>query len=232
MLRNDPAVFAVGNTYQIMVTVKRPSLMWAEIGGKRYYDETNGILRSKNKIHRMTVPAEALDSAREYVICEREIIKRLAYFTKSKSVRKYRYRFSPVEDKKEIRAFHIADAHSHTEKPVESATAFGKTDFLILNGDILNHCEIAKDFNKVYYICSKITHGEIPVIFSRGNHDMRGANTEIFSFFTPNRDGKTYFCVVDYALLREQFGELLAEIQRIKSEGAMPQERRWWRSMP
>ena len=33
------------------------------------------------------------------------------------------------------------------------------------------------------------------------------------------RDGKTYFCVTDYALLREQFGELLAEIQRIKSEG-------------
>ena len=33
------------------------------------------------------------------------------------------------------------------------------------------------------------------------------------------RDGKTYFVVNDYAALRGLFGELLAEIQRIKSEG-------------
>ena len=33
------------------------------------------------------------------------------------------------------------------------------------------------------------------------------------------RDGKTYFVVNDYPALRELFGRLLAEIQRIKSEG-------------
>jgi dipeptidyl-peptidase-3 len=33
------------------------------------------------------------------------------------------------------------------------------------------------------------------------------------------RDGKTYFIVNDYEALRGLFGELLAEVQRIKSEG-------------
>ena len=33
------------------------------------------------------------------------------------------------------------------------------------------------------------------------------------------RDGKTYFVVNDYPALRELFGKLLAEIQRVKSEG-------------
>lgn len=33
------------------------------------------------------------------------------------------------------------------------------------------------------------------------------------------RDGKTYFVVNDYEALRGLFGDLLAEIQRIKSEG-------------
>ena len=33
------------------------------------------------------------------------------------------------------------------------------------------------------------------------------------------RDGKTYFVVNDYEALRGLFGELLGEIQRIKSEG-------------
>ena len=33
------------------------------------------------------------------------------------------------------------------------------------------------------------------------------------------RDGKTYFVINDYAKLRELFGTLLCELQRIKSEG-------------
>ena len=33
------------------------------------------------------------------------------------------------------------------------------------------------------------------------------------------RDGKTYFIVNDYEKLRDLFAELLAEVQRIKSEG-------------
>ena len=33
------------------------------------------------------------------------------------------------------------------------------------------------------------------------------------------KDGKTYFVVNDYPALRGLFGELLAEVQRIKSEG-------------
>ena len=37
--------------------------------------------------------------------------------------------------------------------------------------------------------------------------------------FKKVRDGKTYFVVNDYPALRELFGKLLAEIQRVKSEG-------------
>jgi len=33
------------------------------------------------------------------------------------------------------------------------------------------------------------------------------------------RDGKTYFKINDYDALRDLFGQLMAEIQRIKSEG-------------
>ena len=193
MLKYEPAVFCVGDSYQIMAIVKKPSLMWVEAGGKRYYDETNGILRSQREIHRMSVPAKVLDSAREYTICEREIIKRKAYHTKSREVKKYRFEFNPVEGGNPVRAFHIADTHSRRDEPVKAAAAFGKTDFLILNGDILNHCENAKDFNIVYNIAAAVTHGSIPIVFSRGNHDMRGANTEIFADYTPNCNQNTYY---------------------------------------
>jgi dipeptidyl-peptidase-3 len=39
------------------------------------------------------------------------------------------------------------------------------------------------------------------------------------------RDGKTYVKINDYAALRNLFGELLAEIQRIKSTGDFPAAR-------
>ena len=45
----------------------------------------------------------------------------------------------------------------------------------------------------------------------------RGAAAQVIEKFT--RDGKTYFRINDYAQLRRLFGQLLREIQRIKSEG-------------
>ncbi|MBL4685089.1 MAG: dihydrofolate reductase [Nannocystaceae bacterium] len=43
------------------------------------------------------------------------------------------------------------------------------------------------------------------------------------------RDNKTYFVVRDYDKLRTLFGQLLAEVQRIKSEGTTRPARRWSR---
>jgi dipeptidyl-peptidase-3 len=40
------------------------------------------------------------------------------------------------------------------------------------------------------------------------------------------RDGKTYYVVVDPAAFREGVGRLLAEVQRIKSEGDLPAARK------
>jgi dipeptidyl-peptidase-3 len=45
----------------------------------------------------------------------------------------------------------------------------------------------------------------------------KGAKDKVIEKVT--RDGKTYFVINDYVKLRELFGELLREIQRIKSEG-------------
>ena len=193
MLKYAPAVFAVGNTYQIMVFVDRPSLMWVTVGGSCWYDDTNGILRSDMRIHRITVPARALESARGYTVCEREIIERRAYHTLSGDEKRYSFAFRPVEGPGPVRAFHISDTHSLYEEPLRAAAAFGEADLLILNGDLPDRSENADDLGIVYRIADGITRGEKPIVFSRGNHDMRGANAEVFSACTPNCDGRTYY---------------------------------------
>ena len=61
MLKTAPAVFAVENTYQILVQIQAECLMWVQVGDTCYYDESNGILRSLSELHRVTVPMAELE---------------------------------------------------------------------------------------------------------------------------------------------------------------------------
>ncbi len=192
MLKTAPAVFAVGNDYQIMVEVKNESLMSVKVGDKTYYDETNGIMNSLLPIHRVAVPMKALDEAKEYTVFVRPIVERKPYFTETKAPLEYNFKFTPVPEKN-IRAYHLADTHNRIEAPVNAAKAFGNMDLLILNGDIIDHSGNPEKFSNIYEICSEITNGGIPVVFSRGNHDMRGNFAEKFADYTPSQNKNTYY---------------------------------------
>lgn len=192
MMRFTPAVFAVENTYQIMVPVDRPSLFRVKVGDKYYYDEANGILRSLCSIHRVTVPAAELDRCGAYTVCERVLIDRKPYFPESEEETETVFRFYPLPAGR-FTAFHIADAHNAITAPVKAALAKGVPDLLILNGDILNHSGDEAQFDNLYEICEQITKGERPVLFSRGNHDLRGLYAERFAEYTPQIRGNTYY---------------------------------------
>lgn len=188
-----PAVFAVNRDYHIMLYPSGPCLMWVKVGGKVYYDESNGILRSCAKVHRVIVPMKELDEAKRYVVCLRYIIDRKPYFPEIESVQEFEYIFRPVTDSKSVRAYHIADAHNWSEGPIMAAQTFGNMDFLILNGDIPEHNGSVDKCRTIYELISEITKGEIPTVFARGNHDLRGLFAEKFWECTPTDNGKTYY---------------------------------------
>ncbi len=192
MLKTTPAVFAVGNNYQIMVCVEKEALFSVRIGEKTYYDESNGIMNSLSPMHRVTVPMQVLDHARSYTVCVRPLIKRKPYFPLSEEPWEKTFAFYPVPET-DIRAYHIADAHNRIEEPIRAANAFGKLDLLILNGDVINHSGDPSKFDNIYTLCARLTEGSRPVIFSRGNHDMRGNFAERFADYTPNQYGNTYY---------------------------------------
>ncbi len=196
ILKTAPAVFAVGEEYQIIVPVTRETVMWVKVGDSRYYDDSNGILRSQKRIHKMIVPMKDLDEAGEYTICYRQIIKRKAYFSLTHSIKEEKYSFYPVNSENPI-CYHIADAHNMVDLPVGAAKLFekekGKLDFLILNGDVPEDSSKIKHFDTIYKIASEITGGNIPVVFSRGNHDTRGIYAENIAEYTPCLNGNSYF---------------------------------------
>ncbi len=196
VLKTAPAVFAVGDDYQIIIPVTCETVMWVKVGDKCFYDESNGILRSAKRIHKMIVPAEILNKECYYTVCYRRIIKRKAYFSLTHSVEEEVFRFRKVQNGT-VRAYHIADAHNMIKEPVECAEVFskeiGEIDFLILNGDVPEDSDNIKNFDTIYEIISQITKGEIPVVFSRGNHDTRGVFAENIAEYTPCENGNSYF---------------------------------------
>lgn len=189
-----PAVFAVEDTYQIMVRALSSSVMWIKIGDKCFYDHSNGILRSDVDVHRITVPAYLLDEHGSYTVCQRAMLERKPYFSETGEIEETEYKFYPVKGTA-IRAYHIADAHNAVDAPVKAAEAYGKFDFLILNGDIPDHSGEVKNFDNIYELCGRITGGSMPIVFSRGNHDMRGVCAEKLEQYTPSFNGKSYFTV-------------------------------------
>jgi len=192
MLKTAPAVFAVEDTYQIMVSVTAPSLFSVVVGNEEYFDESNGIMRSLSDLHRVSVPMAALDATGEYTVRVRPLVERKPYFTETAPVQEYTYAFYPVPEDN-VRAYHISDAHNRVAEPLAAARAFGEIDFLILNGDVINHSGDPSKFDHIYEICAELTGGQKPVVFSRGNHDMRGNFAEKFAEYTPNAGGKTYY---------------------------------------
>lgn len=192
MLKTAPAVFVVGQEYQIMVQVKKESLVWVKIGNDTYFDETNGIMNSLSPLHRISVPMERLDRVKEYTVCVKQVKRRKPYFTETKETVEQTFRFRPVP-KEDIRIYHISDTHNLIHEPIRAAQAFGRMDALVLNGDVIDHSGSPRKFENIYKICDVLTHGEIPVVFSRGNHDMRGRFAEKFAEYTPNQYGNTYY---------------------------------------
>lgn len=191
--KTTPVVYAVGHDYQIMVPVACETVMWVQVGDRCYYDDSNGILRSNTVTHRMTLPMAELDCEKRYTVCFRRVIERKPYYSELGEVETYESPFRPIT-KSPVNIYHISDSHNRVQTPVAAGRYFGEElDLLILNGDIPNHSGELSYLATIHEIASEISGGEIPVVFSRGNHDTRGIYAENIADHTPTANGVSYF---------------------------------------
>ena len=194
IFKTYPSVYAVADKYIITVAVNEPCTMWACVGEHEFFDDSNGILRTASLTHKVEIPAKLLDEEKKYTLKFRKVIERKPYFSEMTEIGEFSASFRPVWGDS-VNVFHIADAHNRIEGPVSAANAAGEHDLLILNGDIPNHSGDIKYFAAIHCIAGEITKGEYPVIFSRGNHDMRGIYAEAIQDHTPTDNGKSYYSV-------------------------------------
>ena len=188
-----PVVYAVEDTYQITFTTQAKGTAWVKIDGIEYNDTYAGYRETENKIHKITVPMEILDNAGEYTIYTRSMILRGPYCALQGKTLQKTYNWKGVNPDDGLNYYVFADTHNTRKTPYEATTYFGDDlDFLISAGDNVSWVDRDADLEEALILAGKITKGEVPVVYARGNHETKGVKAhELYQYV--GADGEDFY---------------------------------------
>ena len=189
----EPVVYAVEDTYQIVFSTNHSATAWVEIDGERYYDLFSGSMKSEDTVHKIVVPQEELDEAKSYSIHAEKMIYRGPFGGfKGKEISKS-YSFRPVNSSDGLVYYTITDAHHARKGVVNAASSVENLDFLVILGDSVGMTEYEKDAQFSNLIAFDVTKGEIPVVYARGNHEIKGDYAEDLHKYVGSNNGSFYY---------------------------------------
>ncbi len=186
-------VYAVEDDYQIVFSTSDSAIAWVEIGGECYYDLYAGSMRSADKVHKVEVPQEVLDAAGGYTVCARQMIYRGPFGGCTGETISQSYDFRPVDTSDGLTYFTLSDVHEAVD--AAAAAAQGDQDFLVLLGDIVSMVETEADAQLANELAHKVTGGQIPVIYARGNHEIKGEYAEVLYKYVGSQNQNFYYTV-------------------------------------
>ena len=188
-----PVVYAVEDTYQIVFSTNHPAVAWVEVDGENYYDLYAGSMKSKDTVHKITVPQEMLDEAKGYSIHAEKMIYRGPFGGfKGKEISES-YDFRPVNSSDGLVYYTITDAHHARKGAVGAAQSVDNLDFLVVLGDSVGMTEYEKDAQFTNLLAHDVTGGEIPVVYARGNHEIKGAYGEELYKYVGSKNESFYY---------------------------------------
>ena len=188
-----PVVYAVEDEYQIVFSTSDESIAWVEIGGNPYYELYAGSMKSADRVHKVIVPQEVLDAAGGYTTCAKQMIYRGPFGGYTGKLLTKEYKFRSVDSSDGLSYYALSDVHEAVD--AAAAAAKGQYDFIVLLGDLVSMVETEKDAQLTGELAYKITGGEIPVIYVRGNHEIKGEYAEVFHKYVGARGEDFYYTV-------------------------------------
>lgn len=188
-----PVVYAVEDKYQIVFSTNSEATGWVEIGENSYYDTYNGSTKTFSKVHKIEVPMNVLDNAKEYTVHTQRTIYAGPFGGWLGRDISLSTNFKPVDTSDGIQYLSFSDVHMNDRQTAKTASYIENYDFLILIGDLISDVETFDDANFNNKVAYEITKGEIPVVYARGNHDVKGRYAEELDKFVGSKDGKFYY---------------------------------------
>ncbi len=193
-ISQEPVVYAVEDEYQIVFSSRSDALGWVTVDGKEYYDLYSGSQRS-GRIHKVSVPMDSLDGAKKYEISVQGVIYRGPFGGILGKVTSKEYKFRPADFSDGLTYMNFSDIHMNKKAALATESKAGEYDFLVLAGDIISDVETFADANYVNEIAFEMTGGEIPVIYARGNHEVKGAYSDDLYRFVGSKGEDFYYNV-------------------------------------
>ena len=188
-----PVVYAVEDKYQIVFGTSADALGWVEIDGKKYNDTYAGSEKSFTKVHKIEIPMEILDDAKHYSVHSQKFFYRGPFGAIKDIVISEEYNFRGVDATDGLNYYAIADIHMETEGSVKAANQNKDKEFLVLAGDVISLMNTHDDAFYTGKVAHEITKGEIPVVYARGNHEVKGDISEEFYKYVGSKNGNFYY---------------------------------------
>ena len=190
-------VYAVEDDYQIIFSTSDSAIAWVEIGGECYYDLYAGSMKSADRVHKIEVPQSVLDSAKGYSIHAKQMIYRGPFGGYTGPEISQSYTFRPVDTSDGLDYFSLSDVHEAVDAAIQATQApnSGPYDFIVLLGDLVSMVETEKDAQLANELAHGITGGAIPVIYARGNHEIKGEYAEVLYKYVGAKGEDYYYTV-------------------------------------
>lgn len=189
----EPVVYIVEDTYQIIFSTTSKSSGYVKIGDKSYYDTYAGSQKSEEMVHKVTVPMSALDSAKEYTVYSQSYLYRGPFGAIKGTLTQKSYSFQPVNTDDGLNYYSFSDIHMDLTGAENAIRSDKDYELLVLNGDIISDVDTYEDANYVNKVAFALTKGEKPVLYARGNHELKGPYSEQLYKFTPSVNEKFYY---------------------------------------
>ena len=190
---HEAVVYAVEDTYQIVFTTNHESVAWVEVAGEKYYELFTGSMKSKDAVHKIVVPQQALDAAGGYSIHAEKMIYRGPFGGfKGKEIQK-EYNFRPVNSADGLVYYVMTDVHHARTGAADAALSVENLDFLVILGDSVGMADYEDNAQFTNVVAFDVTKGEIPVVYARGNHEIKGAYAEVLHKYVGSKDESFYY---------------------------------------
>lgn len=191
-IKYKPAVYIVENEYQIVFGSNVEALAWVEVDDKRYYEDYAGYYNSTKKMHKIIVPMDVLDNAKEYTVGTQKLTYRGPFGGFKGREIEETYSFRPVDTSDGLNYYSISDVHMGLECSKEASDYNKDKELLILAGDTISMIDTYRDAAYTNKVAYELTKGEIPVIYARGNHELKGKYMEEFHDYV-GANGEDFF---------------------------------------
>lgn len=197
-LLTGAVVFDTDTEYTVEFISNRNGLGFVEVTKdgetETYYQRDDGKFVAHTAIHQVQIPKEKLRGA-EYKVGVKSVLFTVSnhtFFGNTVYGKSTAFR-NPVSKEGAV-FFAVSDIHTQPSGAVKAIEAhFDELDFIACLGDLVSFSGNRYDMAMLVNSMAKLSRGEIPVVYTRGNHELMGEGANAIGAYIPTPNGEFYY---------------------------------------